>query len=64
MFVTATNADVAQVAWRAPGAKAYEVAPVMAFRRADTLDLWAGRAVTSRHNTSAPDMIFREFRSP
>src|SRR6202521_2448922 len=34
MFVTETNADVAQVAWRAPGARAIEVAPVMAFRRA------------------------------
>jgi len=64
MFVTESNADVAQVAWRTPGGKAYEVAPVMAFRRADALELWAGRTIPSRHNSSAPDMIFREFRGP
>ena len=63
MFVTETNADVAQVAWRAPGARAIEVAPVMAFRRADALELWAGRRLPSRHNTSAPDMIFSAFRA-
>jgi hypothetical protein len=62
MFVTDTNADVAQVAWRVPGGKAYEVAPVMDFRRADALELWAGRRLPSRHNTSAPDMIFSDFR--
>src|SRR5215468_863203 len=31
MFVTETNADVAQVTWLAPGGKTFEVAPVMAF---------------------------------
>jgi hypothetical protein len=61
MFVTEINADVAQVAWRTPGAKAYEVAPIMSFGRADALELWAGRRLPSRHNTSAPDMIFRGF---
>jgi hypothetical protein len=61
MFVTEINADVAQVAWRAPGAKAYETAPIMSFGRADALELWAGRRLPSRHNTSAPDMIFRGF---
>ena len=61
MFVTETNADVAQVSWRTPGGKAYEAAPIMSFRRADALELWAGRRLPSRHNTSAPDMIFRGF---
>ena len=61
MFVTETNADVAQVAWRTAGGKAYEVAPIMSFGRADALELWAGRRLPSRHNTSAPDMIFRSF---
>jgi len=61
MFVTETNADVAQVAWRTPGGKAYEVTPIMSFGRADTLELWAGRRLPSRHNMSAPDMIFRGF---
>jgi hypothetical protein len=61
MFVTETNADVGRVAWLAPGAKAWEAAPVMAFRHAEVQELWAGRRLPSRHNTSAPDMIFRGF---
>ncbi len=61
MFVTDTNADAAQVTWLAPGGKAFETAPVMAFRHADVTELWAGRRLPSRHNTSAPDMIFRSF---
>src|SRR6266849_799050 len=61
MFVTETNADAARVAWRTAGGKAYEVAPIMSFGRADALELWAGRRLPSRHNTSAPDMIFRSF---
>ncbi len=61
MFMSETNADAAQVAWRTPGGKAYEVAPIMSFGRADALELWAGRRLPSRHNTSAPDMIFRSF---
>jgi len=61
MFVTEINADVAHVAWRMPGGKAYEVAPIMSFGRADALELWAGRRLPSRHNTSAPDIVFRSF---
>jgi hypothetical protein len=61
MFVTESNADVAQVTWRAPGGKAYEAAPVMTFGRADVTELTAGRRLPSRHNTSAPDMTFRSF---
>jgi hypothetical protein len=61
MFVTETNADVAQAAWLAPGSKAWETAPIMAFRSADVVELWAGRRLPSRHNTSAPDMIFGAF---
>jgi hypothetical protein len=62
MFATETNADVARLTWRAPGARAYETAPIMAFRGGDVLELWAGRRLPSRHNTSAPDMIFSAFR--
>jgi hypothetical protein len=62
MFATETNADVARVAWRAPAARAYDAAPIMAFRGGDVLELWAGRRLPSRHNTSAPDMIFSAFR--
>jgi len=62
MFASETNADVARLTWHAPGARAYDTAPVMAFHGADVLELWAGRRLPSRHNTSAPDMIFSAFR--
>jgi hypothetical protein len=61
MFVTETNADVARAGWRAPGSQAYEAAAVMDFRRTTALEFWAGRRLPSRHNMSAPDMIFRDF---
>ena len=35
----------------------------MGFKGAKATDLWAGRLVPSRHNTSAPDMRFGGFRS-
>ena len=62
MFVTDINADVAQIGWRAKGAQAWRQEPVMDFKRASAAELWAGRTVASRHNLSAPDMLFRDFR--
>jgi len=61
MFVSETDADVASVGWRAKGSEAWQHAPVMEFKRASAVELWAGRSVPSRHNVSAPDMIFRDF---
>jgi hypothetical protein len=62
MFVTEINADVAQVGWRPSGSQRWRQEPVMEFKRARALELWAGRTVPSRHNLSAPDMVFRDFR--
>ena len=61
MFVSDTEADVARVRWRAKGGDGWQQAPVMDFTRASAVELWAGRAVPSRHNVSAPDMAFRDF---
>jgi hypothetical protein len=61
MFVTETNNDVAHVGWRAKGAGSWERAGIMDFKRANATEVWAGRLVPSRHNTSAPDMVFRDF---
>jgi len=61
MFVADANADVAQVAWRGKDKQAWTQTPVMNFSRASAAELWAGRTVPSRHNTSAPDMLFRDF---
>jgi hypothetical protein len=62
MFVTEVNADVAQVGWRTSGSQSWRHEPVMDFKRARAVELWAGRTVPSRHNLSAPDMVFRDFR--
>ena len=61
MFVTEGNADVAQVGWRSKDSASWTQMPVMYFKSAAAAELWAGRTVPSRHNTSAPDMIFRDF---
>jgi hypothetical protein len=61
MFVTEGNADVAQVGWRGKDSAAWTQMPVMYFKSAAAAELWAGRTVPSRHNTSAPDMMFRDF---
>jgi hypothetical protein len=61
MFVTEGNADVAQVGWRGKDNLAWTQMPVMSFKNASAAELWAGRALPSRHNTSAPDMLFRDF---
>lgn len=62
MYVTETNSDVAQVAWREQGSTLWGESPAMSFKRARAVEFWAGRRVPSRHNTSAPDFTFRDFR--
>jgi hypothetical protein len=62
MFVTEINNDVAHLGWRVKGAQSWERAPIMEFKRASAVEVWAGRLVPSRHNTSAPDTVFRDFR--
>lgn len=61
MFVSEADADVAKVGWRAKGGDGWEQAPIMDFKRASAVELWAGRSIPSRHNVSAPDMVFRDF---
>jgi len=61
MYVSELNNDVARIAVREPGAKGWREEPIMAFKRATALELWAGRVTPSRHNTSAPDMVFSGF---
>jgi hypothetical protein len=61
MYATEFNADAARVAWRVPGGRGWGEAPVMDFKGGEITELWAGRLVPSRHNTSAPDMVFGRF---
>ncbi len=62
MYVTEFNNDVARIAVREKGAKGWREEPIMAFKKATATDLWAGRTTVSRHNTSAPDMVFSGFQ--
>jgi hypothetical protein len=62
MYTSDHVADVTRVAWRAPGAAGWDEAPVLNFSGAPAVtELWAGRRMQSRHNLSAPDMIFSHF---
>ena len=61
MFVSESNSDVGHVAWRAKGGQSWTQTPVMNFTRANAAELWTGRLVPSRHNTSAPDVVFKDF---
>jgi hypothetical protein len=61
MYVTDSNNDVARVAIREQGAKGWREDGIMTFKQATASELWAGRLVPSRHNTSSPDIIFSAF---
>ena len=61
MFVSEGNSDVARIGWRTKDSERWLQEPVMDFKRATASELWTGRLVPSRHNLSAPDMVFRDF---
>jgi hypothetical protein len=61
MYVTRANADVADVAWLELNQPGWLETPIMNFKGANVTELWAGRNSASRHNLSAPDMIFGRF---
>ena len=62
MYVTEFNNDVARIAVRERGAKGWHEEPVLGFKKATATDIWAGRTMVSRHNTSSPDMVFSGFQ--
>lgn len=59
MFVAEDNADMARVAWRGVGAM--DSAPVLDFTGATVAEVRAERMVPSRHNATAPDLVFGHF---
>jgi hypothetical protein len=61
MFVAADNADVAAVLWSGPDGHSH-ASGIMEFAKQRVLSFRAGRETPSRHNTSAPDVVFRDFR--
>ncbi len=64
MYATEYNSDAARVAWRTKGGSRWGEENVMQFKSAGEIaELWLGRVLPSKHNTSAPDMIFGRFSS-
>lgn len=63
MYVTEFNNDVARIAVREPGARGWREEPLVPFKGGKATDIWMGRTAFSQHNTSSPDMVFRNFSS-
>ena len=61
MYAMQTMSDAAIVAWRNKRGKGWEEAPVIRFPGANATEVWVGRHLPSRHNLSAPDMVFSRF---
>jgi hypothetical protein len=61
MYTSEFNADATKVAWRVKGGENWNEAPITRFGGAQVTELWAGRTAPSRHNTSAPDLVFSRF---
>jgi hypothetical protein len=62
MFVATAQADVALARWEG-GARGAGQAPVMGFGSAGARSARFGRVEPSRHNLSAPDLVFDAFSS-
>ncbi|MEM1371605.1 MAG: hypothetical protein AAGG72_05175 [Pseudomonadota bacterium] len=64
MYVSRVNADATDVAVLDEVKARWLEAPVLDFAGAKRAQhLWLGRPAPSRHNTSAPDMVLRDFRA-
>jgi hypothetical protein len=61
MYVTEFNADAARLALREPDKQGWTEEMIMTSKGGKATDVWTGRLVPSRHNTSAPDLIFNAF---
>ena len=61
MYVTEFNADIARIALQRPDEKTWLEAPIMDFKTTRATKAWMGRVLPSRHNISAPDMVFSGF---
>lgn len=61
MYVTSFNNDVARIGLRETGSKAWRELSVLGWTSSKATDIWAGRTMISRHNTSSPDHVFSGF---
>ncbi|WP_159730541.1 hypothetical protein [Methylosinus sp. Ce-a6] len=63
MYTTQSMSDAALVAWRTKRGVGWQESPVIGFPGAPATEIWVGRHTPSRHNLSAPDMVFGKFQS-
>jgi hypothetical protein len=61
MYITDVNNDAARVAWREKGGTRWGEGHILDYKGSLATEFWAGRHFPSRHNTSAPDMVFSRF---
>ena len=61
MFVTENNSDASAISWREVGGKGWREAPIMQFSGARAMEINVHRVLPSRHNTSAPDIVVKDF---
>lgn len=64
MFVTAEVADAAEVHWRPAAGDPFSQAAIMELTTLRAGAIRFGRGIPSRHNTSAPDLLFHAFIAP
>lgn len=62
MYVTAFNNDAARIAVRPPAEEGWGEHDIMGFDSAEATSVWVGRTTPSRHNTSSPDMVLKDFK--
>ena len=62
MYVTPERADAAETRWIAAAGDQEAVASIVDFKSARAMRVTFGRSVPSRHNTSAPNLTFSDFR--
>jgi len=64
MYVAPGNADASEIGWHAGADQAWRFEPIPGFESGnDIREVWIGRHIVSRHNTSAPDVVFRGFEA-
>lgn len=63
MYVAPDNADVSEVTWRAPGDTSPRTEALPNVTALQARQVRFGRSVPSRHNSSAPDLRFSNFRN-
>ncbi|AGW94389.1 hypothetical protein N234_30570 [Ralstonia pickettii DTP0602] len=64
MYVADDNADASEATWWTGPAREARRKPVMAVSSMQATGVRFGRTVWSRHNTSAPDLMFDAFEAP